>query len=321
MGFMGMSIPKTRGKFLGRIVSNKEICGQHYRMVVGLDAFGPTRPGQFVQLQCRGLAEQITSREILWRPEQPLRLGQPELADREPFLRRPLSLGGRRDTDGGVELDIIYRTIGAGTRWLARSPAGTQLSLIGPLGNAFAISGEKPLAVVIGGGVGIPPMIYLAEALAEARKQVVAFSGARTAAMLPLTFMPDIDVSPQGHPTPCVEEFDEYRIPSVIATDDGTAGFAGTASEAFRNWLNAHGPAAQETVVYCCGPEPLMQAVGDICVSREIQCQLALERHMACGMGTCQSCVCKIRATNEQGWAYKLCCTDGPVFDAGEIVW
>jgi dihydroorotate dehydrogenase electron transfer subunit len=318
---MDASVAKTRGKFLGRIISNKEICRQHYRMVVGLEAFPPTRPGQFVQLQCRGLGEQVTSHEVVWRPENPLRLGQPELADREPFLRRPLSLGGRRDDDSGVELEIIYRVIGAGTRWLAQSGAGTELSLIGPLGNAFAISDEKPLAVVIGGGVGIPPMIYLASALAEANKKTVAFCGARTGALLPLTIMPDIEPSPEGHPLPCAEEFDEYRIPCVVATDDGTAGFPGTISEAFRSWLNAHQPASQELVVYCCGPEPLMQAVGDICLSREIQCQLALERHMACGMGTCQSCVCKIRAANDQGWSYKLCCTDGPVFDAKDIVW
>ncbi|MCP4594043.1 MAG: dihydroorotate dehydrogenase electron transfer subunit, partial [bacterium] len=78
---------------------------------------------------------------------------------------------------------------------------------------------------------------------------------------------------------------------------------------------------AGRLVVYSCGPEPMMRAVGRMCVDRDIDCQLALERHMGCGMGTCQSCVFRMRADNEQGWVYKLVCTDGPVFAARDIVW
>jgi len=74
-------------------------------------------------------------------------------------------------------------------------------------------------------------------------------------------------------------------------------------------------------VAYCCGPEALMKAVGEICITRGIECQLALERYMACGMGTCQSCNVRIRDDSTRGWSYKLCCTDGPIFDAREVVW
>ena len=74
-------------------------------------------------------------------------------------------------------------------------------------------------------------------------------------------------------------------------------------------------------MVYACGPEAMMRAVGETCIARGVEYQLSLERTMACGMGTCQSCVCRLRADNDRGWTYKLCCADGPVFDAAEIVW
>ena len=106
-----------------------------------------------------------------------------------------------------------------------------------------------------------------------------------------------------------------------IATDDGSLGRAGFVDQAFEHWLDQAGLGAEDLVVYACGPEAMMQAVAEICLLREIECQLALERHMACGMGTCQSCVVKIRDGSDRGWSFKLCCTDGPVFDARDVVW
>jgi dihydroorotate dehydrogenase electron transfer subunit len=327
-----MTAPSTsrRGVFAATVALNQPLCRDHYRVLLDVAGLPPSRPGQFVQLGCRRLAPQTTLHEVTWSPGQPPRLTQPELTNREPMLRRPLSIGGRRELGGGISrVEIIYRAVGAGTRWLSTAPKGTELDFIGPLGNGFVIRPEKPLAALIGGGVGIPPMIYLAEALAAAGRRTVAFAGVRSAEMLPLELA--CQPAATAAPSQCVREFAQYGIASVVATDDRSLGAAGPVSETFRQWLNTHLPAGDELVVYSCGPEPMMRAVAEICLSRGYECQLALERHMACGMGTCQSCVVKIRTHDQpqdgaagapgKGWAFKLCCTDGPVFDARDILW
>jgi len=313
--------PQARGVFIAEVLANRRLCEEHYLLRVGLSEFPPSRPGQFVQLQCRHIAEQQGPRVADWPQGAPPRLRPQELKGQEPLLRRPFSLAGRRDLDGSVELDIIYRMIGTGTRWLSGVSQGERLSILGPLGSGFTVRDDRPAAVLVGGGVGIGPMIYLAEALAAAGKQTVAFTGARTADLLPLRLLPDAEVSKVPRPAVCVTEFAMLGTAAVIATDDGSLGFAGLVSEAFANWLDGRKPGAGEMVVYSCGPEAMMRAVAELSLPRGIECQLAMERYMACGMGTCQSCVVKVRADSEAGWTFKLCCADGPVFDAADILW
>lgn len=311
-----------RGVFLASTVSNQLICPQHYLLTLSLESLPPSRAGQFVQLQCRGLSEQIAAREIDWPHSGLPHASQPELTDREPMLRRPLSLAARRDLpSGAAEIDIIYRTFGAGTHWLAGAEPGQQLSVLGPLGNGFTIRPEKPFAAMIGGGVGIPPMLYLAQALSAAGLASAAFFGARTGGYLPVSLLPGATPASDGSPTPCVRELSASCTDAAIATDDGTLGFHGLVSKAFTNWFEKHDFDPADMVVYACGPEPMERAIGEICIQRGIECQLSLERHMACGMGTCQSCVVKIRNDSPEGWTYKLCCTDGPVFDARDLLW
>lgn len=311
-----------RGVFQARATRNELLCPQHYLLTLRLEHFPPSRPGQFVQLQCRGLEEQTAAREIAWVPGVLPRATQPELTDREPMLRRPLSLAARRDLAGGaVEIDILYRTVGAGTHWLAGMPPNQALSILGPLGNGFALRTQKPFAALIGGGVGIPPMLYLAEALTASARASAAFFGARTATALPLHLLPGRAPAPDGSPTPCVRQLSAACVDAAIATDDGSLGFHGLVSEAFIRWFERHDFDPRDVAVYACGPEAMEKAVGQICVERGIECQLSLERHMACGMGTCQSCVVKVRADGPDGWSYKLCCADGPVFDAEDLLW
>lgn len=309
----------SRGVFVGEVCRNERLCEEHALLGIRLGQFPPARPGQFVQLQCRGLDEQIGAREVRWPAEGPPQLTQPELTGKEPLLRRPFSLAAWRQWDRGVALEILYRAVGTGTHWLWDVPVGTALSVLGPLGNGFAIRPEATHAALVGGGVGIPPMLFLAEHLAAAGKTAVAFCGVRTEGLLPLTVCdrPGAD----GRPSRCIEEFARHGAESVIATDDGTLGWPGLVSGALAAWLDGAAPGPADLVVYSCGPEPMMRAVADLCIARGIECQLALERHMACGMGTCQSCIVKIRDDGARGWSYKLCCTDGPVFDAREVLW
>ena len=123
----------------------------------------------------------------------------------------------------------------------------------------------------------------------------------------------------------------------MVATDDGSLGYRGFISDAFSRSFGGSAREGGKLVVYCCGPEAMMQAVAAACETAGVECQLALERHMACGMGTCQSCIVKTRAGGREGhasswpdgdattrvppWKYSLCCQDGPVFDARDVLW
>ncbi len=319
-GMTHAKTPPGRGTFLGEVLVNERICDEHYRLILDVERFPPTRPGQFVQLLCRPPRAVEGPRAIDWPEGTWPEARGPELADRETMLRRPFSIAGRRDHGRRVELDIIYRRVGTGTRWLAeQARSGDRLSLLGPLGNAFTLRPDAPAAALVGGGVGIPPMLYLAEALASAGVPTAAFCGARSASLLPLRLLPGRPVGDDGMPARCVAEFDAFDVETAIATDDGSLGFGGFVSSPLARWLDQTGAGPGDVVVYACGPEGMMRAVAELCIPRNLECQLSLERHMACGMGTCQSCVCKVRDDSAQGWSFKLCCTDGPVFDAREV--
>ncbi|HDY65391.1 MAG TPA: dihydroorotate dehydrogenase electron transfer subunit [Phycisphaerae bacterium] len=319
MPMCGGTISK-RGVYTAAVRRNERLCDEHFLLVLRLGEFPASAPGQFVQLQCRPPSELIGAAVVEWGGSQLPKFTAPELTGQEVFLRRPFSLAGRREVDGGVELDIIYRTVGTGTSWLAGVRESQLLSLLGPLGNSLPVHPAKSSAALIAGGVGIPPMIYLAAALGEAEKTAVAFSGVRSRNLLPLKAGKE-KPTPNARPTFCCAEFDAFGAASVITSDDGSVGYRGLVSEAFCRWLEDSGVARDDLVVYSCGAEPMMRAVGELCVEGGIECYLSLERHMACGMGTCQSCIVKIREDTTGGWSYKLCCSDGPVFEAADVIW
>ncbi len=311
----------SRGTFDADVLANEAICDEHYRLILDVPDFPPTAPGQFVQLLCRPVDADHEPHVIDWAEGTPPALSGGEWTQDHPLLRRPLSLAGRREHGGGrVELDIIYRVVGKGTAWLATVKPGATMSVLGPLGNTFEIT-DKPVAALVGGGVGIPPMLYLAQALQAAGRRTVAFVGARTAALLPLRLLPQAIIDPAGGPGHCVAEFAAFGVDTAIATDDGTLGRRGFVSESLDQWFEDSGVAPSDVAIYTCGPEGMMRAIAQIATRRGAACQVSLERAMACGMGTCQSCICKMRAENEAGWQYKLCCADGPVFDGADVVW
>ena len=336
----------TRGSFIAAVAANVPLCREHYRLTLRLDAFPPTEPGQFVQVACRDLPGDgdAEPRTYEWSPGQRLEVADPDLLRRQATLRRPFSLAGRRDVAGRVEIDLIHRTVGAGTDWLAKLTIGQSVSVIGPLGNRFAPPASDGIALLVGGGVGIPPMLYLAERWRGRR--VVAFAGAVTRGLLPLTITDD--APPPTHaadvdPLYNIGEFARHGVPAVIATDDGSYGYRGFVTQALEAYLDrwfaagtetsgsAAGPSAGSAArptLYTCGPEPMMRRVAAIAAARGLACQVAVERAMACGMGTCQSCVIRVRKPDPAApplagsdWAYRLACTDGPVFAAADLLW
>ncbi len=319
--------PSVSGQFLASVAANERVCDEHFRLVLRLPGFPASRPGQFIQIACRNSSPDLfADREYAWSESQIPRLTGPELLGPLAFLRRPFSLAGRIDHDNGVDLHLIQRVVGVGTDWLSRLTCGDMVQVIGPLGVAFDPPPPNGLALMVGGGVGIPPMLYLASWLVGVEK--IAFCGATTRRLLALDVrgqVPDAD----GVPCLCAEEFSRCGTAAVITTDDGTCGYRGFVTHALERYLKAL-PAARRaaTVVYTCGPEPMMRRVAELAETHQVQCQVAVERAMACGMGTCQSCVIKVRKPNPatpplagRDWCYRLACTDGPVFRGSDLLW
>ncbi len=305
-------------QFIASVTGNFKICQDHYRLVLSVPDLPPTKPGQFIQIACRDVPGSDTElTEIDWSPESLPDLCDAEFTEPVAVLRRPFSLAGRR----GDEIDIIHRVVGLGTRFLSTLSASDEISILGPLGNIFTLPEPAQLAILVGGGVGIPPMIYLASELTHHR--AVAFAGALSRDLMPLTV---------GSAPYQVAEFSDFGIPTILSTDDGSLGFRGFVTQALVEFLdNRLAPEihrGKEPIIYTCGPEPMMKRVAEIALERNIPCQVAVERAMACGMGTCQSCCIRVRKTDPvqpplpgSDWCYRLACTDGPIFTAAQLLW
>ena len=328
-----MQRASPRNQFLSTVVANSPLCREHYRLVLRAPRalrFPPTEPGQFIQISCRDVAtDYALEREIEWGTGADSEHA-PELRAPVALLRRPFSLAGRRDTAEGVELDIIHRVVGVGTDWMSRLDVGDEVDILGPLGNRFEPPPGDGLAVLVGGGVGIPPMLYLAQTLTGRRG--VAFCGAVSRDLLPLTISGEVPPHNPVEPRPIIAEFARHGFPSVVTTDDGSYGFRGYVTQALERWLDASFGNRQSAIgnatIYTCGPEPMMRRVADIAAARGIECQVAVERAMACGMGTCQSCCIRVRKPDPSqpplvghDWCWRLACTDGPVFKGADLLW
>lgn len=287
------------------MVARTEICREHHRLTFSVADFPDAFAGQFVHL-CPAASPSTSVIDL-----------------NVPMLRRAYSIAGLRRASGGVEIDVIFRVVGTATRWMETLRPGDTLSLLGPLGNAFPISDSKPLAWLVAGGVGLPPILWLAEALAAAGKKVVAFCGAQRKDLLALTIDPAAKLDPSAKSaTLAAREFATSGTPVILTTDDGSLGFRGYVPSAMSAHLDAIAPDPSALVLYTCGPEPMMRAVADFATSRHIEAYLCMERNMACGTGMCQSCVVPLTdPADPDGWSYKLCCTDGPIFPAESILW
>ncbi len=212
-----------------------------------------------------------------------------------PLLRRPFSIH-RVDRNAGW-LEILFKILGPGTEWLSRCSVGDELDLLGPLGNAFQVQEEFRQAVLIAGGLGIAPLLFLAQELRQQQMAVTLLYGNK---------------SQTG--CCCQDEFNELGVQSWIATEDGSLGFIGKVTDL----ALAHPELWQmpRTMIYACGPNAMLQQVNMMAAAAQIPCQVSLETMMACGFGVCLGCVVKsATATN----SFKYVCKDGPVFFSSEI--
>jgi dihydroorotate dehydrogenase electron transfer subunit len=282
--------------------------------------FPASHPGQFLQVRCGDQADTFPAALTWSRDESP----SPHFGSRQgagAFLRRPFSIADHwQDQDGQAHLVVISRTVGVGTRWLESLRPGQELNILGPLGRGFDIPNSSVPLVLVGGGVGIPPLLYLTRRLHERGHQnATAIFGATSRDLLPvqLSGEPAID----GAPRRCVELAGDAPVPAIITTDDGSLGLRGVVTDALRRWHDGRSSASPTPVVFACGPDPMLHAVAALTRKLRLDCQLCIERTMGCGLGTCLSCVVRVTdAARPEGWRWALACSDGPVFDRDTLL-
>lgn len=244
------------------IVSQKCIGTDIYDMVLSFPRGAKeAKPGQFIAMYCE---------------------------DGTKLLPRPISICGI-DAEKGT-LRVVYRIAGEGTRQFSEMKEGDSLEVLGPLGNGFTMKEEK--AIIVGGGIGIPPMLELAKQLSCEKTVVLGYRDE--------LFLKD--------------EFESYAD-VVVATEDGSCGTKGTVIDAIKE------AGVDGKVIYACGPMPMLKALAEYAEAHDMEAQISLEERMACGIGACLGCICKTKKKDHHtNVNNQRICKDGPVFDAKEVV-
>lgn len=235
-------------------------------------------------------------------------------------MRRPLSIM-RVDREAGW-IELLYKVHGEGLSHLAARRTGEVVNLLGPIGQGFTVRRDRPRPLLLGGGVGIPPMVFLADQV-----RVRDGEGFRPLAILgselpfPFRSRPSTILVP-GMPDgviACMPLLDEWGVPSRLTSRSGFPGcYDGYVTDLARIWLLQLDPGVRNEVeIFACGPTPMLRAVTALAREFQLPCQVSLEEYMACGVGGCAGCAVEVRTP--AGPAMKRVCVDGPVFDAHSV--
>ncbi len=290
-----MQHPDTRNTIFSEdaeILEHKALPASQFVMrLLAHETAAHASPGAFVHLQCH--------------PDLP--------------MRRPMSIM-RADPNGGW-IEILYKLHGEGTGKLALRKPGECLPLLGPIGVPFKRDGYKKFPLLIGGGVGIPPMVFLSDHLRRFGKGVSPLVIMGSEIPFPFTMRPS-RIMVQGMPEgtiaamPLLEDWD---IPSRLCSLQGYPGcYPGFVTDLARYWLEAlPADVRQEVEIFSCGPMPMLRAVSRLAQDYALACQVSVEEYMACGVGGCAGCAIEVHTP--EGPAMKRVCVDGPVFDAASI--
>lgn len=255
-------------QFSSTIIKNVRICNDFFLLEFSWDpdATKP-KPGQFLTIR-------ITDNNF-------------------PLLRRPFAISSFDERLNTAS--IIYQRRGKGTDLLAAKVAQEQIDLIGPLGNSFPMPNQHQKAVLVAGGIGLGPILFLSSTLYHSNTASQLIFGCRNQ-----LFIPKYDLF-------------ESQLP-VICTDDGSAGFQGTVSDYL---LTIWSTISADTVFYSCGPNPMLQACHQLAQKNGLPSYVSVEQVMACGVGACMGCVVKVK----QAPGYARACKEGPVFSSYDMVW
>ena len=269
-------------QFTSMILSNAEVSPGYWRMrLTAPPEFASVRPGQFVMVRVNAAID--------------------------PLLRRPFGVfdvGTYTPAYTGAQsqpyLEILYRVVGKGTAMLSTLHDTDLLDILGPLGKSFDIGASGQVKLIVGGGVGLAPLYLLARELVKT-SPVRVFAGGKTRE----------DIL-------CITEFERLGVECYVATEDGSLGERGLVTEALEKQLVSD---AGKAMIFACGPHGMLGAVAAIAARSNIPCQVSLEGYMACGMGACLGCVTPGHSHSPETPDFRCVCTDGPVFEAGELKW
>lgn len=229
-------------------------------------------------------------------------------------LRRPISIMLTNPEKGTV--DLLYKVVGKGTHLLSERKVGDKLPMLGPIGRPFDLSDTSKRYVLIGGGVGIPPMVFAADHL-QGKADAVLFAGSEVE--LPFALKPSQFIVPgvDGNAILGIESIEARGIPSRLASNAGLYGcYEGHVPNLARDYLLALNERERaRCILLACGPHPMIHAVAKVGRELNLPTWLSLEEHMACGIGGCAGCVVKTLENGKE--KYRRVCVDGPVFEAG----
>jgi dihydroorotate dehydrogenase electron transfer subunit len=249
------------------------------------------RPGYFsMGLSCAGYGRAVPGQFVM------LRVSRQSV----PLLRRPLSIH-RLISEGErtIGVELLYKVVGTGTVLLSEARQGDVLDILGPIGNGFSISSRHQSVYLVGGGIGVPPLVFLATVLrgdaGPAAPRCRMFLGGRSSEDLL-----------------CVEEFEALGIPVRLTTDDGSTGDRCLVTHPLEEAVASSPP----DIIYACGPRPMLSCVAGISRKHGVACQVSMESMMACGMGACLGCALPGSNAGDRYWHV---CKDGPVFDVTQL--
>lgn len=208
----------------------------------------------------------------------------------DPLLRRPFSINAVHDSK---YLDIVYRVVGKGTGILSSAQESESLDIVGPLGHGFELQ-KSGQAILLGGGMGVAPLHFLAQKISQLGRKGLLLLGARS-----------------KKEVFCVDQFERLGFEVMVATEDGSLGVKGIITDLITPEL-----VDEKSAGYACGPYAMLRAVAQLAREKNLPCQVSLESSMACGIGACLGCVAKMN-----DGSFLRVCVEGPVFDAGRVQW
>ena len=254
------------------VLAYRKIGGYHSLTFVTPEIAEHAQPGQFVSIGVQG---------------------------HETTLRRPFSIYSvSRHGHWAGTVEIIFDVVGPGTEWLATRSKHDLVDVVGPLGKPFPMPAQRVSALLVGGGYGAAPLLYLGHELVQAGHRVDMLMGAATADRIFNSI-----------------EAKRLSASSQFTTEDGSLGTQGLVTDVMPKMMDA----GRTDVVYACGPMAMLAAVSDVAAEYQIPCQVAVEEEMACGTGVCWTCVLPYR--RRDGMVNLRACTEGPVFNGARVAW
>ncbi|MCK5595314.1 dihydroorotate dehydrogenase electron transfer subunit [bacterium] len=251
------------------IIENKKISAGCYRITFESRKIAcMAKPGQFLHIKCSDTYD--------------------------PLLRRPISI---HSVENNV-IEILYKVVGRGTGLLSEKSCGDSIDVMGPLGNGFDYQSLVTChlsPILVGGGIGIAPLYFLARKLVEKYSNVTVLIGADA-----------------KHNILCVDKLKKLGCRVKVSTNDGSTGINGTVVNLLKKELS---PENVKLKIFACGPIPMLKQINRLVSVYNVSSQVSLEKRMACGIGACMGCIIKVKN------GYKRVCKDGPVFDIKEVIW